>query len=81
MRLLGPFDPFLQARDREVVVPDPAHRKDLWRTLGRPGGVLVDETLQAALAAHDREFVVRRGRTVTVRGYTRLDSWSLNRRR
>jgi len=43
VRLLGPFDPFLQARDREVVVPDPAHRKDLWRTLGRPGGVLVGQ--------------------------------------
>ncbi len=43
VRLLGPFDPFLQARDRELVVPDQAHRKDLWRTLGRPGGVLVGQ--------------------------------------
>jgi hypothetical protein len=40
MRLLGPFDLFLQGRDRELVVPDAAARKDLWRTLGRPGGVL-----------------------------------------
>lgn len=39
-RLLGPFDLFLQGRDRELVVPDEAARKDLWRTLGRPGGVL-----------------------------------------
>ncbi|RYP89113.1 winged helix DNA-binding domain-containing protein [Nocardioides guangzhouensis] len=38
--LLGPFDLFLQGRDRELVVPDPAARKDLWRVLGRPGGVL-----------------------------------------
>lgn len=42
VRLLGPYDLFLQARDRELVVPDAAHRKDLWRVLGRPGGVLVD---------------------------------------
>jgi hypothetical protein len=42
VRLLGPFDLFLQGRDRELVVPDAAARKDLWRTLGRPGGVLVD---------------------------------------
>ncbi|MDF1606397.1 winged helix DNA-binding domain-containing protein [Nocardioides sp. YIM 152315] len=42
VRLLGPFDLFLQGRDRELVVPDEAARKDLWRTLGRPGGVLVD---------------------------------------
>ena len=37
VRLLGPFDLFLQGRDRELVVPDAAARKDLWRTLGRPG--------------------------------------------
>ncbi|GAA4732305.1 crosslink repair DNA glycosylase YcaQ family protein [Nocardioides endophyticus] len=41
VRLLGPFDLFLQSRDRELVVPGADARKDLWRTLGRPGGVLV----------------------------------------
>ncbi len=41
VRLLGPFDLFLQGRDRERVLPDAAARKDLWRTIGRPGGVLV----------------------------------------
>ena len=41
VRLLGPFDLFLQGRDRELLVPESAARKDLWRTLGRPGGVLV----------------------------------------
>ncbi len=40
VRLLGPFDLFLQGRDRELVVPDANSRKDLWRVLGRPGGVL-----------------------------------------
>ena len=40
-RLLGPFDLFLQGRDRDLLVPDEAARQDLWRTLGRPGGVLV----------------------------------------
>jgi hypothetical protein len=44
-RLLGPFDLFLQAKDRSLLVPDPAQAKDLWRTLGRPGGVLVDGDL------------------------------------
>ena len=42
VRLLGPFDPFLQAKDRSTLVPDPARMKQLWPTLGRPGGVLVD---------------------------------------
>jgi hypothetical protein len=41
-RLLGPFDPYLQLRDRSLLVPDAARGKDLWRTLGRPGAVLVD---------------------------------------
>jgi hypothetical protein len=41
-RLLGPFDLFLQARDRALLVEDPTHAKDLWRMLGRPGGVLAD---------------------------------------
>jgi hypothetical protein len=41
-RLLGPFDLFLQARDRELLVPDPARRKELWPVLGRPGAVLSD---------------------------------------
>ncbi len=43
VRLLGPFDLFLQGRDRDLVVPDPAARKDLWRMLGRPGAVLAGD--------------------------------------
>ncbi len=42
MRLLGPFDLFLQARDRAVVVPDSSRHRALWPTIGRPGAVLVD---------------------------------------
>ncbi|MGH3330738.1 MAG: winged helix DNA-binding domain-containing protein [Nocardioidaceae bacterium] len=42
IRLLGPFDLFLQARDRAVLVDDAARAKALWPVLGRPGAVLVD---------------------------------------
>lgn len=42
VRLLGPFDLFLQARDRELLVPDRSRHKTLWPTLGRPGAVAVD---------------------------------------
>ena len=42
VRLLGPFDLYLQARDRSLLVDRPERAKELWRTLGRPGGVLVD---------------------------------------
>ena len=37
VRILGPFDPFMQARDREVIVPDKGVYKTLWPVLGRPG--------------------------------------------
>ncbi|MBA2560792.1 MAG: winged helix DNA-binding domain-containing protein [Propionibacteriales bacterium] len=40
-RLLGPFDLFLQARDRQLLVDDPARSKVLWPVLGRPGAVLL----------------------------------------
>ncbi len=44
-RLLGPFDLFLQAKDRATLVPDAARAKELWPVLGRPGAVLADGEL------------------------------------
>ncbi|MDG4809849.1 winged helix DNA-binding domain-containing protein [Micromonospora sp. WMMD1120] len=41
-RLLGPYDLFLQAKDRTTLVPDAARGTELWPVLGRPGAVLVD---------------------------------------
>jgi hypothetical protein len=41
VRLLGAFDPFLQARDRDLLVPDRSVHKALWPVLGRPGVLLV----------------------------------------
>ena len=40
VRLLGPGDPLLVARDREHVILDEAVRKRLWRPVGSPGLVL-----------------------------------------
>jgi hypothetical protein len=42
VRLLPPSDPYLQARDRDVLVPDPARQKVVWPAMGRPGTVLID---------------------------------------
>ena len=41
-RLLPNLDPIASARDREVLEPDEAVRKRIWRSLGGPGMALVD---------------------------------------
>jgi hypothetical protein len=40
LRLLGPYDPYLQLRDRTVLVTDEKRRKALWPVIGRPGAVV-----------------------------------------
>jgi hypothetical protein len=42
VRILGASDPYLQARDRAVLVPDKSRHKVLWPVLGRPMVLLVD---------------------------------------
>jgi Winged helix DNA-binding domain len=42
VRLLANRDPLNAARDRELLVGDPALRKRIWTALGGPGTVLVD---------------------------------------
>ncbi|MGX6602951.1 DNA glycosylase AlkZ-like family protein [Micromonosporaceae bacterium Da 78-11] len=41
-RLIPPMDPLLQARDRDVLVPSREQQKQVWRTLGNPGALLLD---------------------------------------
>jgi Winged helix DNA-binding domain len=63
VRLLGPFDPLLQARDRDVLVPESARHKALWPALGRPGAVLVGTDLAGTWRprAAGRRLTVRLG--------------------
>ena len=42
VRLVPAMDPLLQARDRDVLVPDRARQKEIWKLLGNPGALLVD---------------------------------------
>nr|WP_244596885.1 winged helix DNA-binding domain-containing protein [Paraeggerthella hongkongensis] len=38
--LLGAHDPYLDLRDREIILPDPQRRRLAWKTVGNPGVVL-----------------------------------------
>ena len=38
--LLGPHDPYLDARDRALLLPEPHLQRLVWRTVGNPGAVL-----------------------------------------
>lgn len=40
--MLPPYDPLLELCDRALLVPDPAHRKAVWKTAANPGIVLMD---------------------------------------
>lgn len=66
MRLVGPYDPYLQLRDRELLVAGEAHRKDLWRVLGRPGAIVADGEVIGTWRPKAS------GRTLTVR----IDPWA-----
>lgn len=66
VRLLGPYDPYLQLRDRELLVGDEARRKDLWRVLGRPGAIVADAEVVGTWRPRAS------GRKLTVR----IDPWA-----
>ena len=51
VRFLPPGDPYLQTRNRKLIVPDAKAQKVLWRILGNPGAVLVDGEIVAAWRA------------------------------
>ena len=42
VRFVPPMDALVQARDRDLLVPEKSRQKEVWRILGNPGVLLVD---------------------------------------
>lgn len=42
VRLLPPYDAYLDQRDRETLLPDPTLQRRVWKVLGNTGVVLAD---------------------------------------
>ena len=63
------------------VFGEPVNIASRLTSLARPGRVLVDRRLAEALRPHEDEFRLRRVRGVSVKGYSRLETWALRRPR
>jgi len=59
VRLLPPSDPYLLARDRATLIPDPSKRKVVWPSLGAPGTVVVDGEIVATWRSQKKGTVLR----------------------
>ena len=59
------------------VFGEPVNIASRLTSLARPGRVLVDRQLSEALRDHEDEFRLRRIRGISVKGYSRLETWAL----
>lgn len=59
VRLLPPGDPYLLARDRATLIPDPSKRKVVWPSLGAPGTLVVDGEIAATWRSQKKSGVLR----------------------
>jgi Winged helix DNA-binding domain len=59
VRLLPPGDPYLLARDRATLIPDPSNRKLVWLPVGSPGTLVVDGEIVATWRSQKKGTVLR----------------------
>lgn len=69
VRLLPPGDPYLQARDRRIIVAAD-HHGEVWRSAGSPGAVLADGAIVGTWRPRKRGQLL----TLTVRAFRSLDA-------
>jgi hypothetical protein len=73
LRLLPAGDPFLQARDRDLLVPGRAQQSEVWKILGNPGVVLADGEITGTWRAK----LARTTLTITVNAFGRVPTRAL----
>jgi Winged helix DNA-binding domain len=69
VRLIPGMDPLLQARDRELLVPERERQKEVWRVIGNPGALLVDGEIAGVWRA---KMAGRKRVDLTVTGFEAL---------
>lgn len=74
-RLLPPHDPYLQQRDRAILVPQWERRRELWRASGSPGAVLCDGEIVGTWRPRKRGTTLR----LDVRAYGVLSNEDMKR--
>jgi hypothetical protein len=68
VRLIPPSDPYLQQRDRDLLVAEPEHQKQIWASIGGAGVVLIDATAAGTWRAQKKGPKL----TITVRPFDEL---------
>ncbi|MGH3712283.1 MAG: winged helix DNA-binding domain-containing protein [Micromonosporaceae bacterium] len=68
VRLLPPYDPLTELADRELLLPDRAHRAAVWRSVANPGVLVV----RGEIAGVWRQRAARQRLTVTIQPFGTL---------
>jgi hypothetical protein len=79
VRFVPPMDALVQARDRDLLVPERALQKEIWRTLGNPGVLLVDGEIsgvwRAKMAGRKRvDLAVTSFRSLTTKDHKAIEA-------